>query len=142
MTTLKNTYLYDDIIKEFNYPFGDLYLFKGFVISEIKEGVIFSWENHAKKMVEDISEFAKTNGENIVYISHRVNSYSVIATDWVKFFKHSYSLKGYGVVGYTNTSFLNTMIENLFFKNKIKRFRDINAAVEWATSKVLEELSA
>lgn len=142
MISLKETLHYKNVVKELNFPFADVYIFDGFVVSEVKEGITFSWNEHAKVMVEEISTFAQTNGEDIIYISHRINSYSVIASDWLKFFKHSYGLKNYGVVGYKKASFLNTMMENLFFNNKIKRFTDLNAAIDWASNKTLEELNA
>ena len=60
--------------------------------------------------------------------------------DWIKFFKNSYKLKAYGVVGYTHNSFLNTLIENLFFTKKIRRFSDLDAAFQWATHNDLVEI--
>lgn len=139
MKPLKETHYYKDVVKEFNYPFADIYAFDGFVISEIKEGINFTWEEHAQVIIDDIVGYFDTNGNDIIYISHRIHSYSVMASDWVKFFKHSYSLKNYGVIGYNNTSFLNSMIENLFFKNKIKSFTDLDIAMDWATNIALEK---
>lgn len=134
MLSIKQTELYSEVLKEMNYKFGDVFIFEGFVISEIKEGVSFSWENHAKPIVKDVTDFTKCDGSDLVYLSHRIYSYSVVPTDWLKFFKNSFSLKGYGVIGYTSFSFVNTVIENLFFKKKIRRFTTIEAAVQWAKS--------
>ncbi len=142
MKSLKDTQHYDKVIQELNYPFADIYIFKGFIVSEVKEGITFTWEDHAKVIIDDVVGFLDTNGEDLIYISHRIHSYSVIASDWTKFFKMSYGLKGYGVVGYNNTSFLNSMVEKLFFKNKIKHFTELDIAIDWATNKVLEKVSA
>lgn len=134
MTSIKNTALYQDVIKELNYKFGDVFIFEDFFISEIKEGVSFSWEKHAKPIAKDIADFAKGDGSDLVYISHRINSYSVIPTDWIKFYKESLTLKGYGIVDYKGVSFGSTLIENLFFKKRIRRFTSIEPAVQWAKS--------
>lgn len=140
MISVKHSALYNNILKEFKYDFGTVFVFDGFLISEVNEGITFTWEDHAKIITDDVSKFTNSNGEDIIYISHRIHSYSVKPNDWIKFFKHSYSLKGYGVVGYTQGSLLNTVIENLFFNKKIKRFNDLDTAVQWATHKVLTEI--
>ncbi|MBL87778.1 MAG: hypothetical protein CMO82_14135 [Winogradskyella sp.] len=137
MLNLKATKFYDNVLKELNYPFADIFIFKGYVISEIKEGVVFSWEEHAKIIVKDVTSFTKTDGSNLVYLSHRVNSYSLKPMDWLYFYKNSFNLKGYGVIGYNSFSFLNTVVENLFFSKKIRRFGDLETAVQWAKSRVL-----
>ncbi|WP_299334652.1 hypothetical protein [uncultured Psychroserpens sp.] len=140
MISVKHSALFDDVLKEFNYDYGSVFVFDGYVISEINQGITFTWEHHAKQIVEDVTSFLETDGNDIIYISHRINSYAVKPNDWLKFFTHSYSLKGYGVVGYTQGSLLNTMIENLFFSKKIKRFNSLDAAVQWATNKVLADM--
>ena len=69
-----------------------------------------------------------------VLVFHRIHSYSLVPNDWLKFFRNSFELKGYGVIGYNKLSFVNTVIENLFFKKKIRRFTTLEAAVDWAKS--------
>jgi len=54
-----------------------------------------------------------------------------MAQDWVRFFKESYAVKGYYVVSDRRTSVLGFMIENLFFKNKIKKFTSLYEALNW-----------
>lgn len=137
MLSLRETKFYTDVLKEINYPYADLYIFEGYVISEIKEGIVFSWEDHAKKMVADVVDYTKNDGSDIVYLSHRINSYSLKPMDWLYFYKNSFSLKGYGVIGYNSFSFLNTVVENLFFNKKIRRFGDLETAIQWAKSRAL-----
>ena len=55
MLSLKETQFYTEVLKELNYPFADIYIFDGFVVSEIKEGIVFSWKDHAKRIVQDVS---------------------------------------------------------------------------------------
>ncbi|WP_296381334.1 hypothetical protein [Winogradskyella sp.] len=110
------------------------FIFEGYVISEIKEGISFSWETHAHPIIKDVIDYTKCDGSDLVYLSHRIYSYSVVPTDWLKLFRNSFDLKGYGIIGYTGVSFVNTVIENLFFKKKIRRFTTVDAAVQWAKS--------
>lgn len=140
MISVRDSVFYSQVLKEINYKDGDVFIFDGFVVAEMNYGIIYTWEDHAKPIVEDVSSFLKTNGNNIIYISNRINSYSVNPSDWLKFFTNNYSLKGYGVVSQSRGSLLNTVIENLFFNKKIKRFSDLNAALQWAQNKVLVDI--
>ncbi len=138
MISVKDSPFYNDVIKELNYPFANVFLFDGFIVSEIKRGVVFSWDDHAELIVQDIASYYGTYGDDLVYISNRINSYSVLAADWIKFFKHNYNLKGYAVVGNSKGSILNTMVENLFFNKKIQKFTDLFTAINWAKNSDLE----
>ncbi|MBR9915935.1 MAG: hypothetical protein GYB32_14150 [Algicola sp.] len=140
MLRLRDTIYYENILKEFEYSFGHVYVYKGFVVSEINDGITFTWEDHAKQIVNDVTTYLNTDGSDLVYISHRIHSYAVKPNDWLNFFKNSYELKAYGVVGYTQSSILNVVIENLFFHKKIKRFNNLETAIQWATDKVLAEI--
>ncbi|WP_308992622.1 hypothetical protein QLS71_013205 [Mariniflexile litorale] len=131
MISIKETDLYNQVIKELNYSFGNVFIFEGFVISEINLGINLNWDEHAKVIVNDVSRFIGSNGKDIVYISHRINSYSVVASDWLKFFNNSFNLKGYYIVSEDKIRVLSSVIENLFFNNKIKRFNNLNTAINW-----------
>lgn len=131
MISVTETDIYKDLLKEFNYPFGDVFIFDGFVVAEIKKDIVFSWKDHAKQMVGDVTSFLGSDGEDIIYISNRINSYSVVALDWLKFFKYQYTLKGYYIVNKNPISKMNLMIEQIFFKNKIKHFNSIYTAINW-----------
>jgi len=138
MVSLKETYLYSEVIKEFIYPFGNVFIFNGFVVSEINQGQIINWDNQAKLIVDDVSDYLGTNGSDIIYISNRINSYSVVALDWLKFFKHSYTLKAYCIVSQNKTGTLNAMIERLFYTKKIKHFSNLFEAVNFIKKGVIE----
>ncbi|MFV9550650.1 hypothetical protein [Algibacter sp. PT7-4] len=131
MISVKDANLNSKILKELNYSFADVFIFDGFVISEIKRGVNFNWNDHASKIVEDVACFLGKDGKDVIYISNRINSYAVVAVDWFKFFKNNYFLKNYFVVSNKSGSKLNLMIESLFFKDKIKSFNSLYTAVNW-----------
>jgi hypothetical protein len=136
--SIKQTEIYTSVLKELNYPFGDIFIFDGFVVSEIKQGINFSWKEHARYIVEDVSCYLGTDGRDIIYISNRIHSYAVVALDWLAFFKNHYFLRGYFVVSSSKLSRLNMLIEELFFKNKIKNFDSIFEAVNWAKKETVE----
>ncbi|MEW7277904.1 hypothetical protein ABW636_04860 [Aquimarina sp. 2201CG1-2-11] len=132
MGYIKDSSFYKDAIHELNYPCGNFYLFESFVIGEINEGVVYSWDDHAKEMAEEISHLYDYNGENIMYISNRVNSYSVKPLDWIKFFKNNYKLKGYSIVSYSQKGLLTSLVEKLFFKDNFQSFDNLEDAIAWA----------
>jgi hypothetical protein len=136
--SVKQTELYPEVLKELNYSFGDVFIFNGFVISEIKSGINLNWKNHGKLIVEDISCYLGTDGSDLVYISNRINSYAVMAVDWLKFFKNNYYLKAYYIVSSSPSSKLNLLVENLFFNSKIQSFNSLFEAVNWAKKGNLE----
>ncbi|PQV46518.1 hypothetical protein CLV33_10915 [Jejuia pallidilutea] len=138
MISVKQTELYPEVLKELNYSFGDVFIFNGFVISEIESGINLNWKNHGKLIVEDISCYLGTDGSDLVYISNRINSYAVMAVDWLKFFKNNYYLKAYYIVSSSPSSKLNLLVENLFFNSKIQSFNSLFEAVNWAKKGNLE----
>jgi len=142
LKSIKQTVFYRQAIHELEYSFGTFYLFDGFVVGEINAGVTFTWDNHGKKVANDISELYDSNGENIIYISHRINDYSVVPTDWMKFFKYGkFKLKGYLVVSYTKIGYTNSLLEKLFFNTKLIRFTSLDKAIDWAKTKKNQEYS-
>jgi len=83
LKSLKDSPFYCEAINEIVYDFGTFYLFDGFIVAEINEGVVFTWEDHAKKATEEILDLYDSDGRNIIYISNRINNYSVMPSDWV-----------------------------------------------------------
>ncbi|MDH7445634.1 hypothetical protein [Aquimarina sp. 2201CG14-23] len=132
MQYVKNSPFYQEAIQELNYSFGNFYLFEGFVVGEINEDIVFTWDDHAKFLVEDLTNLYDHNGENVIYITNRVHSYAVKPSDWLKFYKSDYKMKAYGIISYTPRGLLNVLIEKLFMKNKIKGFENLSDAIDWA----------
>ncbi len=130
--SVRDTSFYGEAINELNYPFADYFLFQTFIISEVQEDILFTWENHGKRVAEDLTNLYENNGQDFVLITNRINSYSVMPADWIKFFKHSYKLKGYGIVSYTKAGYLNALLEKLFIPAKFKRFKSLESAISWA----------
>lgn len=135
MQLFRDTKYYKEAIQVLNFSFGTFYLCDGFVVGEIKEGTIFSWDMHAKLLVEEISDLYDCNGKNITYISNRVEQYSIKPADWIKFYKSGFSLKGYAVVNTRPKGIKKAIFEKLFMKSRLRTFANLNTAIEWAKGK-------
>ena len=82
-------------------------------------------------IAEELSNLYDNNGKDLVYISNRANDYSLVPTDWKKFFKLSYNLKAYGIVSYTKTGYFNAMLERMFVNTKLRWFNSLEEAIAW-----------
>ncbi|RAJ16215.1 hypothetical protein [Olleya aquimaris] len=99
------------------------------LIAEINEGV-----NLDKKLSDEIIYFSSVafNNKPFVYITNRINSYSVDPTIYKDVSKIDL-LKGFAVVSKT-LSARNAEIERLFLKKPFEIFRELNKAELWAKS--------
>lgn len=116
------------------YHFGKFYFFDGLVIGELNEGITFNWEM-AQRAVNAAHEVFGANLP-IAYISNRINNYYVVPADWSKFFANRHKLMFYSVVGDTKGSFASLVMEKVFFRNTIKKFDDLEKAVEWSLNRI------
>ncbi|QWX83416.1 hypothetical protein H0I23_13270 [Cellulophaga sp. HaHaR_3_176] len=139
MNSLKTSKYYSEIITELNYPFGDYYLFDGFIVAEIEEGIIYTWENQGEMITTEIANLYDNNGGKLIYITNRINTYSVKPADWIRFYKMKYNLLGYAIVSYSEKGWKNAILEKIFTKNKIERFNSLDNAIEWAKEKISKE---
>ena len=134
MVYVKDTQYYNDALHVMTYPSGNYYLFDTFVIAEMKEGIVFTWEDHAKQIVEELTHLYDHNGENIVYISNRVHSYSTRPSDWIKFYRSDFKLKAYGIISYSKKSLMTAVMEKIFMRNRFQSFTSLDEAIAWAKS--------
>ncbi len=142
MSKLKDFPFFHEAIHEINYPFGDFYLFDGFVVAEINEGVHFTWEDHAQQLVKELVYLYDSNSPNLVLIANRVNSYSVKPTNWAKFYKNGYALHGYAVVNYSKMGRSIALIEKLFVRTKSKSFNSLSRAINWAKKRSKKRIAS
>lgn len=137
MISVTDSRFYPEVIKEFNYEFGNIFVFNQFVVTEINEGVNFEYR-HGLVIKDDIFIlFNETNGKSLNFISNRINSYSVMASDWIKFFKEGYLLNSYIVVS-DKSRFSNLAIEKLFFKHTIKHFTELEMAINFVENDMMK----
>ncbi len=117
--------------------FGVFYFFDGPVISKIKEGIVFNW-SMAKKII-DIAYEVLGKDKPIAYISNRINNYSVVPTDWLKFYKNRHQLEIYSVVAHSKSGLSSIVLEKMFFRDNIRQFSDLETAITWSISKIDEK---
>ena len=110
---------------------GNFYFLEGMVISEINEGITYTF-NEASKVIQAAHDFYGPN-ISVCYLSNRVNNYSLKPSDWLKFFRNtSNQLNGYAVITKSENSWFNALMERLFCKTDIVRFDNLYKAIEWA----------
>lgn len=127
---------FSNIIDICDLSFGTFYFFDGLVIGEMNEGAVIKW-HHIQQLIEKINQILGESGP-ITYISNRINSYTVVLTGWSNFrkTKHFNRFKAYGIVAYTETVHKNFVLEALFANMNIKKFIDLEEAVEWCLQSV------
>lgn len=112
--------------------FGTFYFCTHFIVSEVNEGVTFSWKNAEKLLKLGYAHYGED--AKISYISNRIHSYSVVPQDWLKLFKGNDTIQAVAVVAYNKSALTNIIMEKLFFLSKtLRQFESIEAAATWIT---------
>lgn len=115
--------------KKIELPFGNFYITKNFVISELSEGVHVDY-TVAAEIVTQFSE-AIIKDMKIGYIANRINSYSFDPQLWVDFNNEYDFLVASAIVSYSKFSYLNASIDKHFFKKSLKRCHSLEEAILW-----------
>lgn len=119
--------------KKISLHYGNFYIFETYVISEISEGVHFNWEL-AEEVIELVYDHFGTRDIKVAYISNRINNYTVHAQDWLNFYKERHHLEAFAVVAYSKLGFMNVILEKVFAQMRLKKFNDLDSAVDWVLS--------
>ncbi len=109
-------------------------LHKSVAIIEIAEGTSLSYENGLQTFRRLLSIIGD---KPWVYISNRVNSYSLDPNDY-RHLNEIPTLKGIGVIQYKKSIKTAIELEKLFIKKPFKTFDDLDSAIEWALEKIEE----
>ncbi|CAM3384457.1 hypothetical protein [Aequorivita lipolytica] len=106
---------------------GNYFFYGNVVIVEAKEGIMLSYKKDLSVilLIQNITE-----GKPWVYISNRVNSYSIQPLDY-KYLNKVPSLKALGVVNFSEVGYLNSELEAKFCKKPFQMFYNLNEAVIW-----------
>ena len=119
ITKMKNTLSLD---------FCDVVIYDHYIIVTIKEGTILTPE-HNNTLIKITESYFEESP--FVYISNRINSYSVNPEIYYKTVQIN-SLKGFAVVSQEYKAKINAQIEKMFFKKPFEIFSEIEDAVTWA----------
>ncbi len=118
------------LIKKYTLDIGTFYFYENFIIGEIIEGANLNFESG-----KELFRLAKTHYENnipFVYISNRINSYSLIPTGHYKTIELFPNLKGYAIVVYNDINYKIAELEQSFISWPSNIFNTLEDAVEWA----------
>lgn len=114
------------IIKK--YPFGEITLHEHYMIAVMNEGITVTVD-----LNDELFNIAQNHylNKKFVYITHRINSYSV---DPNIYFKTSQikNLLGFAIVFGQSVQFDNSDFERSFISIPFKTFRSLNEATQWA----------
>lgn len=107
--------------------FCTLSFYDKYVIAKINEGVHLDHQHNEAliKVIED--HYSKP----FVYITHRINSYSVDPNVYPRATKVEF-LKGFAVVSNKYQAKINAQIEQLFFGKPFEIFSELEDAIDWA----------
>ncbi|MEL6810944.1 MAG: hypothetical protein AAFP76_06375 [Bacteroidota bacterium] len=119
----------DPPVKEvLNTEIGKIYFYDHIVVMEAKENIVLSIKTGIFILLKGL----KIVGTRpIVYISNRVNAYSVDPNDY-KYLELIPNLKGIAIVSYNPIAHETAKLEKQFFKKPFKTFDTLDAAKEWA----------
>jgi len=107
---------------------------KNILVVEVNEGVNLSYASAASLLFKGLLVL---KNKPWVYISHRINSYSVVPTDYEYLHKIG-TLKALSIVVPTDTDPSTTAIEQIFCRKPFKLFNNgLEEAMVWA-DKMLE----
>lgn len=109
-------------------PFGTVSTHDNYMVAVMNEGITVSPELNS--VLEDLAA-NHYQDKKFVYITHRINSYSV---DPNIYFKTSQipNLVGFAVVLGRKIRLDNLALEKMFFSKPFKSFKSLNKAIEWA----------
>lgn len=107
---------------------GTIYFYDNILVMEGKENSIFSIKTSLFILLKVIK---MVGTKPVVYISNRVNSYSVDPNDY-KYLEMIPNLKGIATVSYNNITKSSAKLEQKFFKKPFRDFESLDDAKFWA----------
>ncbi|MGC1632729.1 MAG: hypothetical protein WA749_11525 [Gelidibacter sp.] len=117
-----------DLLK---FDFCEMHIYDSYLIVIINEGLVV--EPKHNRVLTNVAD-AYFKNRHFIYITHRINSYSVDPATYIETSKIR-NLQGFAVVSKNFKAKSNVEVEKLFFINKpFESFDDLNTAVSWAKS--------
>lgn len=114
----------------YDLPRAELFIFDEFLVCQIREGMEIHPE-HSRKLNEIIQKHF--TGKNIVYVSNRVNSYSVYPLTYVET-ERIPNLVAIAMISESPLMKQNIEYERDFFDKPYKIFNSLSKAVEWVNT--------
>ncbi len=123
----------DKLIKQYDLELGKVFFYKNYLIIEVAEGICFDYE---KAKTLSLLTNLHFGDRSFGYISHRINSYSLEATDYMKIKDVLPNIKAFAAVTYNESQKASIRIENMFYQEGIVSFENIEEAIKWITEKL------
>ncbi|MFH6602880.1 hypothetical protein ACEZ3G_05285 [Maribacter algicola] len=124
------------LILEHRLDIGRFLFYTNMVIGEFDEGIHVTKRNAAKAI--EIALQLYGGRTSIVYISHRLNSYSMDPVGYGEIVKMFPNFIGFAVVSRNRYRRMLAAIEKLFIKKPVGVFYDLEAAFTWAEDLLLK----
>lgn len=121
-----------------NFYFGQMTIYNNYVVTVMKEGITVTPDYNETLLKVTATYFMN---KPFVYITHRINSYSVDPKIYFETSKID-NLKGFAVVSDDYKAKVNAQIEKLFFKKPFETFNTLEEAFKWADSLVQQDPTA
>lgn len=118
----------EPLLETVELEFTSLEFYRNYVVSRVKENVVFSKNNTSDVVKLCTARFAD---RKYVYISHRINSYNVDPTLYINLEKAS-NLGGIAIVSKSIPSLAMASFEKKFAKFPFEIFNDYKLALAWA----------
>jgi len=125
------------LIVEHILDIGKFLFYTNVVVGEFYEGVHVTKENATQPI--EIASQLYGDTEPIVYISHRLHSYSMDPVGYGEVVKMFPNFIGFAIVSQNRYRRMLASIEKLFIKKPIGVFYDMDAAFVWAESLLEKE---
>jgi len=109
---------------------GSFYFYDNFIVSEINEGVIIDLDIILQFTFKHTKKYFPPNVP-FVFISNRINSYSLNPTIHYETAKVLKNTKGYAVVAYDDINKKVAKLEMAFLKIPTKIFNSLDDAIKW-----------
>ena len=113
---------------ELKFDFCNMNIYDNYMVVVMNEGVTIT-PAHNKILLNIVDTYF--NNKNFVYITHRINSYSVDPAIYFETSKIK-NLVGFAVVSKDYKAKSNAEIEKLFFNKPFEVFNTLDEAVAWA----------
>lgn len=113
-----------------NLSFGKIYCFENMIVSEFHEGSFIDY-NSLSEFISEVKGYYSAD-QKVVYISNRINSYSVDPVGWFKIGKGYSGLKGIAIINYNQLNKKVFKVERMFSKKPMMSFSSLYEAVNWA----------
>jgi len=109
---------------------GRFVFYPNIVVGEFKEGIHVTFENAALPI--QIAEMTFGSQKPLVYISHRLNSYSMDPVGYREVVELFPNFKAFVIVAENKRRRMLAHLEKLFIKKPIKVFDNLEQAIEWS----------